>query len=96
MLYGICIMMNLTQTSCIRTNKQGVVNIGKLTKEIVDFRKEYTDTYRVVIEKNGRVSKEVDNRSILENNKDCSNFAAILLCVLDKKSETIQKFLKKM
>lgn len=52
-------MMNLTQTSCIRTNKQGVVNIGKLTKEIVDFRKEYTDTYRVVIEKMEEFQKKL-------------------------------------
>lgn len=52
-------LMNLTQTSYIRTNKQGVVNIGELTKEIVDFRKEYADTYRIVIEKMEEFQKKL-------------------------------------
>ena len=36
-------LMNLTQTSYIRAHKQSVVNAGELTKEIVDFKEEYSD-----------------------------------------------------
>ncbi len=44
-------MMNLTQTSYIRTHKQSIVNVGELIKEIVDFRNEYADIYVDVIGK---------------------------------------------
>lgn len=43
--------MNLTQRSYIRTHKQAVVNEGQLTRQIVDFRKEYLDIYADVISK---------------------------------------------
>ena len=38
-------LMNLSQTSYIRTHKQTIVNAGNLTKEIVDFKKEYQEMY---------------------------------------------------
>jgi hypothetical protein len=41
--------MNLKQRSYIRAHKQSVVHLGELTKEIVDFRKEYQDIYIDVI-----------------------------------------------
>lgn len=44
-------LMNLTQRSYIRTHKQAVVNEGQLTRQIVDFRKEYLDIYVDVISK---------------------------------------------
>lgn len=44
-------LMNLTQRSYIRTHKQAVVNEGQLTRQIVDFRKEYLDIYADVISK---------------------------------------------
>ena len=43
--------MNLTQRSYIRSHKQSVVHLGELTREIVDFRKEYEDIYLDVISK---------------------------------------------
>ena len=36
-------LMNLKQRSYIRTHKQSVIHLGELTKEIVDFKKEYPD-----------------------------------------------------
>ena len=44
-------LMNLTQRSYIRSHKQSVVHLGELTREIVDFRKEYEDIYLDVISK---------------------------------------------
>lgn len=44
-------LMNLTQRSYIRSHKQSVVRLGELTREIVDFRKEYEDIYLDVISK---------------------------------------------
>lgn len=55
-------LMNLTQTSYIRTHKQSVVHAGELTKEIVDFKKEYPDIYVEVIAK-----MEEFQKSIIDN-----------------------------
>lgn len=44
-------LFHLTQRSYIRTHKQSIVHFGELTKEIVDFRKEYSDIYVDVIAK---------------------------------------------
>ena len=55
-------LMNLAQTSYIRTHKQSVVHVGELTKEIIDFRKEYPDIYLDVIAKMEEFQKKiVDN-----------------------------------
>lgn len=55
-------LMNLAQTSYIRTHKQSVVHAGELTKEIIDFRKEYPDIYLDVIAKMEEFQKKiVDN-----------------------------------
>lgn len=42
-------LMNLTQTSYIRTHKQSVVNDGELTREIVDFKTEYPKAYKTIV-----------------------------------------------
>ena len=44
-------LMNLTQKSYIRTHKQSVVHARELTKEIVDFKKEYEEIYLTVLSK---------------------------------------------
>ncbi len=44
-------LMNLKADSYIRTHKQSVVHEGELTRCIVDFKSEYNDTYKNVIEK---------------------------------------------
>lgn len=44
-------LMNLKQRSYIRTHKQAVVNAGELTREIVDFKKEYLGIYTDAISK---------------------------------------------
>lgn len=44
-------LMHLTQRSYIRTHKQSVVHLGELTREIVDFRREYEEIYFEVISK---------------------------------------------
>lgn len=44
-------LMNLKQKSYIRTHKQAVVNVGELTREIVDFKEEYPEIYTDVISK---------------------------------------------
>ena len=55
-------LMNLAQTSYIRTHKQSVVHAGELTKEIIDYRKEYPDIYLDVIAKMEEFQKKiVDN-----------------------------------
>lgn len=55
-------LMNLTQTSYIRTHKQSVVHAGELTREIVDFKAEYPDIYVEVITK-----MEEFQKSIIDN-----------------------------
>lgn len=55
-------LMNLSQTSYIRTHKQSVVHAGELTREIVDFKKEYPDKYVDVIAK-----MEEFQKSIIDN-----------------------------
>ena len=55
-------LMNLSQISYIRTHKQSVVHAGELTREIVDFKKEYPDKYVDVIAK-----MEEFQKSIIDN-----------------------------
>lgn len=57
-------LMNLKQTSYIRTNKQSVVHAGELTKEIVDFKSEYQDVYLDVISKVEEFQKELINKAV--------------------------------
>ena len=52
-------LMNLKQTSYIRTHKQTVINIASLTKMIVDFRQEYSDIYMEVLAKVEEFQKNV-------------------------------------
>jgi len=55
-------LMNLTQTSYIRTHKQSTVHAGELTREIVDFKNEYPDKYIDVIAKMEEFQKKlIDN-----------------------------------
>lgn len=44
-------LMNLKNNSYIRTHKQSVIHEGELTECIVDFKSEYKDTYKNVIER---------------------------------------------
>lgn len=44
-------LMNLKQTSYIRTHKQSVVHKGELIKEIIDFKTEYPDIFIEIIAK---------------------------------------------
>ena len=44
-------LMNLNADSYIRTHKQSVIHDGELTQYIVDFKSEYNDTYKNVIER---------------------------------------------
>ena len=68
--YDYCInpqdvpLMNLTQVSYIRTHKQCVVHSGELTKEIVDFKKEYPDIYIDVIAKMEEFQKKIIDRAL--------------------------------
>ncbi len=55
-------LMNLKQRSYIRTHKQAVINAGGLTKEIVDFKKEYPGIYATAI------SRMADFQKILAQN----------------------------
>lgn len=55
-------LMNLSQISYSRTHKQSVVHAGELTREIVDFKKEYPDKYVDVIAK-----MEEFQKSIIDN-----------------------------
>lgn len=57
-------LMNLRQTSYIRTHKQSVVHSGELTREIVDFRKEYLDKYVDVIDKMEEFQKNIINNAL--------------------------------
>lgn len=52
-------LMNLKQLSYVRTHKQSVVNYAELTREIVDFRKEYQDAYVDIISKVEQFQKEM-------------------------------------
>lgn len=58
-------MMNLMmrrKCSDWKSEKQSVVHAGELTKEIIDFRKEYPDIYLDVIAKMEEFQKKiVDN-----------------------------------
>lgn len=57
-------LMNLTQTSYIRTHKQAVVNARELTKEIVDFKSEYQDKYVDVIAKMEEFQKKIIDNAL--------------------------------
>ena len=57
-------LMNLTKKSYIRTHKQSVVHIGELTKEIVDFRREYADIYLTVLTKMEEFQKELISNAL--------------------------------
>lgn len=57
-------LMNLKQTSYIRTHKQSVVHSGELTREIVDFRKEYSDKYFDVIAKMKEFQKNIIDNAL--------------------------------
>lgn len=52
-------LMNLKQTSYIRTHKQSVVHAGELTREIVDFRGEYPDIYVDALAKMEKFQKKI-------------------------------------
>lgn len=52
-------LMNLKQKSYIRTHKQSVIHVRELTKEIVDFKTEYTDIYLDVLSKMKEFQKEL-------------------------------------
>ena len=55
-------LMNLKQRSYVRTHKQCVIHLGKLTKEIVDFKNEYPDIYINIIAKMEAFQKHlIDN-----------------------------------
>lgn len=43
--------MNMKQTSYIRTHKQQIANSAELSYEIADFRKEYPETFSIVLKK---------------------------------------------
>ena len=55
-------LMNLKQTSYIRTHKQSVVHVRELTRELIDFRTEYPEIYVEVIGK-----MEEFQKSIIDN-----------------------------
>lgn len=57
-------LMNLKQTSYIRTHKQSIVHSGELTREIVDFRKEYSDKYADVIAKMKEFQKNIIDNAL--------------------------------
>lgn len=51
--------MGLKVASYIRTHKQAVVHKGSLTKEIINFKKEYPDDYKKVLLKVEEFQKEL-------------------------------------
>ena len=57
-------LMNLKQISYIRTHKQSIVHAGELTREIVDFRKEYEDKYIDVIAKMEEFQRKIVNNAL--------------------------------
>ena len=57
-------LMNLTQTSYIRTHKQSVIHAGELTRKIVDFRKEYPDIYLDAISRMEEFQKSIIDNAI--------------------------------
>lgn len=57
-------MMNLTQTSYIRTHKQAIVHARELTREIVDFKNVYPDKYIDVIAKMEEFQKKVIDNAL--------------------------------
>ena len=52
-------LLNLVQTSYIRTHKQSVVHEGELAKEIVDFKNEYEEIYLDVLCKMEKFQREL-------------------------------------
>lgn len=57
-------LMKLKQRSYIRTHKQTVIHLGELTKEIVDFKSEYTDIYINVLAKIEEFQKHLINHAL--------------------------------
>ena len=57
-------LMNLTKKSYIRTHKQSVVHAGELAKEIVDFKKEYTDIYLNALSKMEEFQKKLISKAL--------------------------------
>lgn len=54
--YGL---LNLTQTSYVRTHKQTVIHEGELVKEIIDMKQSYPDAYREIIRRVGEFQREL-------------------------------------
>ena len=54
--YGL---LNLTQTSYVRTHKQSVIHEGELVKEIVDMKQSYPDAYREIIRRVGEFQRDL-------------------------------------
>lgn len=52
-------LLHLKQRSYVRTHKQSIVNAGELTKEIVDFRKEYPNQYEEILSKMEEFQKKM-------------------------------------
>lgn len=57
-------LMNLTQTSYVRTHKQSVVHLGELTREIVDFKTEYEDVYIEILSKVEEFQQDLINKAV--------------------------------
>lgn len=57
-------LMNLKQVSYVRTHKQAVVHIAELTKEIVDFKNAYPDTYLDILAKMEEFQKGIIDRAL--------------------------------
>lgn len=54
-------LMNLKQSSYIRTHKQTIINYGELVEKIVDFKKEYEELYIEIILKTEEFQKNLKN-----------------------------------
>ena len=57
-------LMRLKETSYIRTHKQTIANEGSLTKEIVNFRKEYEELYLTIISRVEEFHKKIIENAI--------------------------------
>jgi hypothetical protein len=56
-------LMNLKCNSYVRSHKQSVVHEGELIKEIVDFKDEYANTYKLIIDKMEEFQKRMTERA---------------------------------
>ena len=57
-------LLNLSQTSYIRTHKQAILNIRELTRELIDFRLEYENIYLDVLTKVEEFQKKLIENAI--------------------------------